>query len=55
MKLKVFVENDTVVPSDVSQRGKSKLTLQTATVFWNFKNILTGVNDVVEDADNPGT
>ena len=56
MKFKAFVTgNDTVVPFDVSQRGKSQLTLQTATVFWNFKNILTGVNDVVEDSDNPGT
>ena len=56
MKFIAFVENnDTTVTFDVSQRNKNKLTLQKATVFWSFKNILTGVNDVVEDADNPGT
>ena len=48
MKLIAFVENnDTTVTFDVSQRNKRKLTLQKATVFWNFKNILTGVNDVI--------
>ena len=56
MKFIAFVENnDTTVTFDVSQRNKNKLTLQKATVYWRFKNILTGVNDVVEDADNPGT
>ena len=56
MKFIAFVENnDTTVTFDVSQQLKNKLTLQKATVFWSFKNILTDVNDVVEDADNPGT
>ena len=56
MKFIALVENnDTTVTFDVSQRNKNMLTLQKATVFWSFKNILTGVNDVVEDADNPGT
>ena len=55
MKFVTLVENnDRTVTFDVSQRGKKKLTLQKATVFWSFKNILTDVN-VVEDADNPGT
>ena len=56
MKFIALVENnDTTVTFDVSQRNKKELKLQKATVFWSFKNILTGVNDVVEDADNPGT
>ena len=56
MKFIAFVkDNDTTVTFDVSQRNKNELKLQKATIFWSFKNILTGVNDVVEDADNPGT
>ena len=56
MKFTALVENnDTTVTFDVSQRNKKELKLQKATVFWSFKNILTGVNDVVEDSDNPGT
>ena len=56
MKFIAFVkDNDTTVTFDVSQRNKRQLKLQKATVFWSFNNILTGVNDVVEDADNPGT
>ena len=56
MKFVTLVENnDRTVVFDVTQRNKNKLTLQKATVYWAFKNILTGVNDVVEDADNPGT
>ena len=56
MKFVTLVENnDRTVVFDVTQRNKNKLTLQKATVFWSFKNILTDVNDVVEDADNPGT
>ena len=56
MKFTALVENnDTTVTFDVSQRSKRELKLEKATVYWRFKNILTGVNDVVEDADNPGT
>ena len=56
MKFVTLVQNnDRTVTFDVSQRGKRQLTLQKATVFWSFKNILTDVNDVVEDADNPGS
>ena len=56
MKIQADLENnEAIIPYVVSQRGKKQLTLQNATIFWNFKNILTNVNDVVEDADNPGT
>ena len=43
------------VSFDLNQKRQGKLTLKKACVYWHFKNILTGVNDVVEDADNPGT
>ena len=36
---------------DERQQDKSELQLETATVFWSFKNILTDVNDLVTDAD----
>ena len=43
------------VSFDLNQKRQGRLTLKKASVFWSFKNILTGVNDVVEDSDNPGT
>ena len=39
----------------LNQKRQGILTLKKAIVYWHFKNILTNVNDVVEDADNPGT
>ena len=51
MKLWAFVGNETEISLDESQQNRREMLLDSATLFWSFKYILTNVNDVVEDAD----
>ena len=49
MKLLAFVGSETEIQLDRSQAHKRELIIKSASIYWNFKNIVRNVNDNVEN------
>ena len=49
-KITVFIEDnkkDLYLDVSINKLGRSIMTLKNATIYWKYKNVITGINDHV--------